>query len=154
MGEADAIVPYFGLDDTRTMTRRLLSLTFTFIVNALSGYRLKYYNGPVLHRTENVQVWFAETAGFGYQAELMCRLLGEGISVVEIQVTNSDRHQGASNALKMRNILSVANTLFHVGLRRLELVAFKVLGSSGQAAALRDTSDVSYTDRESKGGQD
>ncbi|MFQ6111107.1 MAG: glycosyltransferase [Nitrospinota bacterium] len=50
MGEADAVVPYFGLNDTRTLPRRLLSFAFTFLVNAISGHRLKYYNGPVLHK--------------------------------------------------------------------------------------------------------
>lgn len=128
MGEADAVVPYFGLNDTRTPARRLLSVSFTFLVNLLSGHRLKYYNGPVLHRTENVRTWFAETAGFGYQAELLCRLLDEGITVVEVQVTNSDRERGASKALTLSNLLSVANTLFHIFLRRLERAAFKLLG--------------------------
>ncbi|MDP7371921.1 MAG: glycosyltransferase family 2 protein [Nitrospinota bacterium] len=127
MGEADAIIPYFGLNDTRTHARRFLSVAFTFIVNMLSGHRLNYYNGPVLHRTENVQIWFAETAGFGYQAELLCRLLGEGISYIEIQVTNSDRETGASKAMRFQNLLSVANTLFHVFLRRLENMAFKYM---------------------------
>lgn len=140
MGEADAIVPYFGLDDTRTYARRFLSVSFTFLANMLSGNKLKYYNGPVLHRTDNVQMWFAETAGFGYQAELLCRLLTEGISVLEIQIANSDRERGASSALGFRNILSVANTLFHIFLRRMENLAFDF----GNDKNHRTLSDGSY----------
>lgn len=126
-GEADAIVPYFGARESRTLPRRVLSWTFTRIVNLLSGHRLKYYNGPVLHRTENVRDWFAETAGFAYQAELLCRLLDEGITVLEVQVANSDRERGASKALRLSNVLSVSNSLFHILLRRLERTAFAVL---------------------------
>lgn len=130
IGEADAVVPYLGLKDTRTLPRKLLSLTFMFLVNAISGHRLKYYNGPVLHKTENVRMWFAETAGFGYQAELLCRLLDEGISVVEVQIVNSNRECGASKAFTITNLLSVANTLFHIFLRRLERMAFRLFTPS------------------------
>lgn len=126
IGEADAVVPYFGLNETRTLPRRMLSHAFTFLVNLISGHRLKYYNGPVLHRTENVRMWFSETAGFGYQAELLCRLLDEGISVIEVPIANSDRECGASKAFTITNLLSVANTLFHIFLRRLEKLAFRL----------------------------
>jgi len=105
----------------------MLSWLFTLLVNLLSGHRLKYYNGPVLHKTENVRMWFSETAGFGYQAELLCRLLDEGITVVEVQIANSDRERGFSKAFRFTNLLSVANTLFHILLRRFEKLAFAVL---------------------------
>lgn len=125
-GKADAIVPYFGANETRTLARRVVSRTFTALVNLLSGHRLRYYNGPVLHRTENVREWFAETAGFGYQAELLCRLLDDGITVHEMQVANSNRERGASKAFRLVNLLWVANTLFHILLRRLERAAFRL----------------------------
>ena len=126
-GQADAIVPYFGLNETRTRPRRALSWGFTRLVNLLGGHRLRYYNGPVLHQTENVWSWFSETAGFGYQAELLCRLLDEGITVAEVQISNSDRDSGFSKAFTLRNILSVANSIFHIALRRLERIAFATL---------------------------
>jgi glycosyltransferase involved in cell wall biosynthesis len=131
-GQADAIVPYFGFHEKRTLARRILSRTFTLMVNLISGYRLTYYNGPVLHKTENVRMWFAETAGFGYQAELLCRLLDEGIVVKEIQVSNSDRITGATKALKLGNFLSVTNSLFHIGLRRLERFTLRLSGGKTQ----------------------
>ena len=131
VGEADAIIPYFGLNESRTWSRRQLSRVFTFCVNSLSGNRLQYYNGPVIHRTENVVMWFSETVGFGYQAELLCRLLDEGISTVEVQIENSDRERGASKAFTLSNLLSTANTLFHILLRRLEGEVFPVLAPPG-----------------------
>jgi len=127
LGEADAIVPYFGLKESRTLGRRLLSRTFTAIVNTVSGHRISYYNGPVLHKTENVRSWFAETSGFGYQAELMCRLLDEGITVSEVQIENSDRERGASKALSIGSLLSVTNSLVHILLRRLQRLSFDIL---------------------------
>lgn len=149
LGEADAVVPYFGAHETRTRPRRLLSRAFTLLVNLLSGHRLRYYNGPVLHRTENVRTWFAETAGFGYQAELLCRLLDEGISVVEVQIANSDRNRGFSKAFTPGNLLSVANTVFHIVLRRLERGAFRFLrGGPGVPASREGPPDARATPRE------
>ena len=127
LGEADAVVPYFGLRENRTLPRRFLSGSFTLMVDLLGGHRLKYYNGPVLHRTENVREWFSETCGFGYQAELLCRLLDDGISVVEVQVPNSDRQTGFSKAFTVRNLFSVANTLLHISLRRIEKILFRLV---------------------------
>ncbi len=125
LGEADAVVPY-AATDSRSRGRRLLSRLFTLMVNIFSGHRLRYYNGPVLHRTENVRMWFAETRGFGYQAELLCRLLDEGIRVIEVPIHNGERTQGVSKALVVGNLLAVANTLFHILLRRLEKIAFRM----------------------------
>jgi dolichol-phosphate mannosyltransferase len=125
-GEADAVVPYFGLNESRTRARKMLSRTFSFLVSTLSGHNLRYYNGVVLHRTENVRMWFSETTGFGYQAELLCRLLDDGISVVEVEIENSDRNRGFSKAFALGNILSVANTLFHILLHRLQRITLGI----------------------------
>lgn len=119
-GKADAIIPYFDAGENRSLKRRLISRSFVFCVSLLSGHRLKYYNGPVLHKTENVRAWFCETAGFGYQAELLCRLLDENITYMEVEVPNNDRVTGVTKAFRFSNILAVSNSLFHIWLRRLQ----------------------------------
>ena len=125
-GNEDMIIPYFGKNDTRVRFRRLLSISFTFLVNLLSGNKIKYYNGPVLHKTENVKIFRSETIGFAYQAELICYLLNEKTTYLEIQVENSDRETGVSKAFTIKNILSVGNALFHILLRRIVYLIYKV----------------------------
>lgn len=124
-GKADAVVPYLGSNDTRSPARRTVSRVFTRLVNLISGHRLRYYNGPVLHKAENVRLWSSETTGFGYQAELLCRLLDEGISIVEVQMVINVRDQGVTKAFRIGNFLAVSNTLFHILLRRLERWSIK-----------------------------
>lgn len=145
VGEADAVVPYFGRRETRTLPRRMLSRVFTALVSLLSGHHLKYYNGPVLHKTENVRMWFSETAGFGYQAELLCRLLDEGISVIEVQIVNSDRNCGFSKAFTLANLLSVANSCFHIFLRRLEQSSVRFFFARKARSAARKASPAGVT---------
>lgn len=119
LGEADAVVPFFGVHESRAWSRKVLSQLFTRIVNVLSGHRLRYYNGPVLHRTAHVRRWGADTMGFGYQAELLCRLLDEQRSVIEVPIANTARSRGESKAFTLRNLLSVAQTFVRLFLRRL-----------------------------------
>lgn len=126
-GKCDMVIPYFGPQDRRSFFRVTTSRIFSLLVNLASGNNLHYYNGPVLHRTENVRIWRSETRGYGYQAELICRLLHEGASYREVIVPNANREWGFSKAFSLGNILSVSNSLFHIFLRRLEYASFFLL---------------------------
>ena len=119
LGEADAVVPYFGSRDCRGLLRMLISRMFGALVRLLSGTRLRYYNGPVLHRTANVRRWASDASGFGYQAELLCRLVRDGISVVEVQIVNHDRDRGISKAFTWNNFWSMGRTCLRVFRQRL-----------------------------------
>ena len=66
---------------------RLISRTFTRLVDLISGYRLNYYNGCALYRRYHVMRWAPYNYGFGFQADLITRLLDEGASYVEVPVS-------------------------------------------------------------------
>jgi glycosyltransferase involved in cell wall biosynthesis len=127
LGKRDMIIPYFGKEDKRSLFRRSVSRFFSFLINVLGGHRVYYYNGPVLHQTDNVRFFRSETHGYGYQAELICRLLHENISYEQVAVPNADREWGFSKAFSIGNILSVCNSLFHIFVRRLEYASVKLL---------------------------
>lgn len=118
MGKADMIIPFFGAKDQRTKSRTLLSKIFTKTVNILSGKTILYYNGPALHRTENVAAAGLKVWGFGYQAELICKLLREGKSFLEVPVCNVDRQGGKSKSFHPANVKSVLGSLLRIGWRR------------------------------------
>lgn len=126
-GKYDMVIPYFGPHDKRSLFRRTVSRTFSFLVNLFSGYHIHYYNGPVLHLTDNIRFWRSETIGYGYQAELICKLLHERMTYVEVIVPNANREWGFSKAFSLGNILSVSNSLFHIFWRRLEHLSFRIL---------------------------
>ena len=56
-GKADIIIPYLGTDDHRNLIRKFISHLFTFVINLISFNSIKYYNGAVLHKTENVRLY-------------------------------------------------------------------------------------------------
>src|SRR3990167_9008580 len=125
-GTADMIVPY-PVDDKRTLKRRIISKLYANIVSWITGYRLRYYNGPILHRRYNVMRWHADSYGYGYQAEIITRLLNEGATFVEVAMSNSDRAAAVkSNAFKLQNVLSVTHSLLQILFRSLRRRWFHV----------------------------
>ena len=124
LGEADLLIPHLGSFDKRPLGRRVVSRTYTALVNAISGNHIHYYNGPVVHRRANVMRWHPDSHGFGYQAILITRLLDEGASYLEFVYRSEDRAFGVSKAFRFRNILSVLHGFLKIGLRRLRRVLF------------------------------
>ena len=126
LGKADIIIPYHGEVPGKTPLRRALSQSYTRVVNALSGYNIRYYNGLALHLRYNVMRWGPYSFGFGFQAELITRLLDDGATYVEILVNAVHlEKKGQNSALNWRNFLSVGHTLIEVLLRRVRRRAFQ-----------------------------
>jgi glycosyltransferase involved in cell wall biosynthesis len=119
LGVADIIVPYHSDPPRRTALRRRLSRLYTVLVNLISGHRLRYYNGLAVLRRSDVMQWHTKRCGFGFQAELLVRLLDQGRSFVEIPVRVNDRSAGISSALRVRNLLCTVCTLLDLLIRRI-----------------------------------
>jgi glycosyltransferase involved in cell wall biosynthesis len=119
IGKADMIIPYYVSSEGKSLYRRLLSNTYTVIVNLISGFHLHYYNGLAVHLRHNVMRWHSNTRGFGFQADIICLLLEQGFSYKEVAVKTVERRvSGSSNALNFKNNLSVAHTLVDLIFRR------------------------------------
>ena len=119
VGEADMIIPYPADTTFRGPFRRGVSRTFTVIVNLLSGYRIRYYNGLAVHFRYNVMRWHSNSHGFGFQADLITRLLDLKATYVEVPVYPNERAGGETKAFKFRNLCSVGHTLLEIWVRRL-----------------------------------
>lgn len=125
-GNADLIVPFFDKKDKRNLFRRTLSLIFTLIVNVISLNTVKYYNGPVLHKTKNVQLYRSVTFGYGYQAELVCKLIALDYTYLNIEISNTDRQFGTTKAFSLENFLSVTNSLIIIFFGTISTILRKI----------------------------
>jgi glycosyltransferase involved in cell wall biosynthesis len=120
IGQADLVIPYYADSQGRSFGRLLLSQAYTSLVNFIGGFRLKYYNGLAVHLRHNVMRWHSNTRGFGFQAAIICLLLDQGFSYLEIPVRTVERRRAEkSHALTPRNIVSVLHTLIDLVLRRV-----------------------------------
>jgi len=119
IGKADIIIPYYVSAEGKSRYRRTISSAYVAVVNLVSGFHLHYYNGLAIHRRYNVMRWHPNTRGFGFQADIICMLLDQGFSYKEVAVRTIERRTGSSNALTLRNTLSVAHTLVDLLFRRV-----------------------------------
>jgi dolichol-phosphate mannosyltransferase len=110
-GKADMIIPFTTNSHVRPLSRRFLSEAFVSLMNTISGYQLKYYNGAVLHKTELVRDCGIKTDGFGYQAEALVKLLRQGCTYEEVGTEITYRPHGKSKALRIKNIFAVTRFL-------------------------------------------
>jgi glycosyltransferase involved in cell wall biosynthesis len=118
VGESDMVIFYQDCQG-RSRFRKLLSRTFTFIVNCISGYRIQYYNGMAIHLRYNVMRWHTNYHGFGFQADMITRLLDLGFNYSEVMTKTHERTTGKSSALTLRNFFSVAHTFLDLFIRRV-----------------------------------
>ena len=126
IGLVNLVIPYHTPVPGKSMLRRAISYSYVFLINKLSGYNIRYYNGLPLTLRYNVMRWGPYSFGFGFQAELITRLLDEGVSYVEIPVSATHQKKtGPNSALNWRNFLSVGHTLLEVFLRRIRRYALK-----------------------------
>lgn len=119
IGKAEMIIPYIENQGDRSRVRRVISRAFTALVNFITGNRLKYYNGPVLHLRETISRFKPDTAGFAYQAEILADALSRGYSYLEIPFASVTRIQNRTAAFHVSNILAVTVSLLRLLSKRL-----------------------------------
>jgi 2-polyprenyl-3-methyl-5-hydroxy-6-metoxy-1,4-benzoquinol methylase len=114
VGTADMIVPYMlNLKRIKTPFRYAISRAYTELLNLLFGYRLRYYNGLAVHRRALLNQIGISSAGFGFQAEVILKLLKSGYTIVEVGVDGAELSK-RSSAFRLKNILSVARTFIYL----------------------------------------
>jgi len=111
IGSADIVVPYCeNLKQIKSPGRYLLSRAYTTLLNTLFGLRLRYYNGLQVHRVELVRSVRGTSEGFGFQGEILVKLLKAGKSFVEVPVQGAEK-ANRSSALRLKNVVSVSRTI-------------------------------------------
>ena len=125
IGKADIILSYRPNDvEGKALSRRLLSKIYTLIVNSISGYRLHYYNGLPVFKRRDVMRWNPNSHGFGFQADLVTRLLDRGATYIEVPVTGQERQTGEAKAIRFHNFCSVGHSLVNILIRRLSRIVY------------------------------
>jgi len=120
IGKADVIIPYIDSrfvdnkfnSDHRGILRRSFSILYAKLVRFLSGQKIRYFNGFVLHRRTKVLENRVPASGLGYQSEMLCKILEDpSVTFLEVKVACWSRDEGMPTAFRLKNILSVAGSL-------------------------------------------
>lgn len=114
LGKYDVVIPNYTNMNTRTWQRRMVSKTFTFLVNLITGHSIKYYNGSTLYATSYLKRFPRKSTGFGYQAEVLAFVLKNGASFLQVDVKRRNLPDGTTVAFRIKNILSVLVSLWWI----------------------------------------
>jgi glycosyltransferase involved in cell wall biosynthesis len=122
IGSADLVLPYMtNLRLIKSPSRYFVSRTYQNLLNLLFGFRIRYYNGLPVYRRTLLNAISIKSNGFGFQGEIIIKLLKSGCTYVEVGVEGAEQ-KGKSFAFRPRNIVSVARTLLRL---IVEILRFK-----------------------------
>lgn len=124
MGKADIIIPYYPSLPGKSRSRKAISRLYTVIVDMLSGHRVRYYNGCALYSRFQVMRWASYNYGFGFQADLITKLLDEGATYIEVPIDGFHLTRERGSAINLRNFISTGHTLFEILLRRIRKLVY------------------------------
>jgi dolichol-phosphate mannosyltransferase len=112
VGDADIIVGYTrDMWRSRPLGRTIISKAFTILVNAVTGRRLKYYNGLQIHRADVLKGLTIQSRGYGFQAEVLIRALRIAPKYIEVPLDLVERVHGESKAFRLKNAVDIVRTL-------------------------------------------
>jgi len=133
---ADIIATYIE-PDLRPMHRVIYSRLYVWLVNFISGYDLKGYHGTPVHRRADVLRWHSYRY-VGFYADLTTKLLDQGVSFKEVAVPCIPRASGRSQAIRLRNVISLMVGLADMLLRRFSKERVACLRLSSTETKLLD----------------
>lgn len=115
---ARLVVPYTTNMNERPAIRRVLSHLFTRVMNALFGYRLRYYNHSVLMPTRLAQGLDDKSTSHAFQAAMLVRLLDRGVPFVEVGVEDRFEPQKRTKAFRLSNVVGVCRDVARLYVRQ------------------------------------
>jgi glycosyltransferase involved in cell wall biosynthesis len=118
IGQEDMIIPIPKNPHVRSITRRIISFTYTFIINIISGNNIPYYNGLSVHKRDILKKINIDTTGFGFQAEIIIKLLNKGASYKLVDTYIEERLDGGSKAFALKNFFEVVKTIKNIFLKK------------------------------------
>ena len=118
IGKADVITSYSGnLLTSIPLWRRLISRTYTMVLNSVFGFGLHYYNGLAVYPAAFLRSITPTSTGFGFQAEALIRALASGYSFLEVGLPVDDANALRSRSITGRNILDAISMVIVLGTR-------------------------------------
>lgn len=112
LGKTDIITTYTTNPQERSLLRRIISNSFTHLLNLLFGLKMKYYNGGCFHKVELIKTMDIYSPGLTLWAEILVRLVRKGYTYQEIGMRNLERKYNKSKAFSCRNIFGTLKIVF------------------------------------------
>jgi len=117
-------LPYLSLDtavtchhlggDPRSLWRRSLSRSYTWLLNKTFGLRLKYYNGLTIFPIGVLRSLSLSSQGFLFTAENIIKATKRGYRVMELSVPLSGRKAGSSKIFAPSSLMQMLKDILGI----------------------------------------
>src|SRR6478672_495428 len=115
LGKADVVTSYANnLLVAMPFFKRLVSRSYTTILNLLFRRMMRYYNGLTIYPTEFLAQGPLETHGFGFQAEALLKAVASGYSFLEITLPVDAKNLPLSRSITPANIADAVITILRL----------------------------------------
>src|ERR1700730_7985280 len=115
LGKADVVTSYANnLLTAMPFFKRLVSRSYTMILNLLFGRMIRYYNGLTIYPREFLAQGPLETHGFGFQAEALLKAVASGYSFLEIALPVDAKTLPLSRSITPANIADAVITIMRL----------------------------------------
>jgi len=104
--------------DPRSIMRRMISRTYTRVLNRLFHLNLKYYNGLTIFPAAALRSFSLAADGFFFLAESLIKADRRGYRIVELAAALKKRNYGKSKALSLFAIKQMSCDILRILLRR------------------------------------
>lgn len=115
IGSAKIIIGYTkDMLKSRTLGRTIVSKTFTLIMNVITQYYLKYYNGLQIHPTDTLKNMNIVAKGYAFQPEVLIKSIKLNKNYIQVGMYLTERKNGESKAFRLKNIAEVISAFFYL----------------------------------------
>lgn len=116
IGKADIVASYSSnLLASMPPLRRLVSRTYTAMLNVVFRFGLHYYNGLTIYPITFLRSINLTAPGFGFQAEALIRSLSAGYSFLEVALPVDNATAVKSRSVTPRNIVDALIMMARLG---------------------------------------
>lgn len=117
---ADILVPYHIESMHNSVRGETLARVYAGVLNRLTSHRLRDYTIPAVHLRYNITRWHGGAYGYGFQVDLLCRLMDMGFTYSQMPCRSVELRPTRYSKLRIiGNYLCVAQTVLDILLRRL-----------------------------------
>jgi len=110
VGKADFVMAYIS-EDTRTISRLLISQNYVKVMNLLFGMRIKYFHGTNIYKSDWAKQVKKTCDGIVLVNEVVIRSIKAGLTYIEVGIPNRDQGNN-SKQVRLANFIQVIKSVF------------------------------------------
>ena len=101
------LISYVKNKNARSFIRRIISKSYTILLNIVFLNKIKYFNGLNVYPLNVIKKNLNKTNGFAFQTEIILMSLKNKTKYYNVGTTISERKLGKTRAFKLKNIFRV-----------------------------------------------